>query len=193
MIKHINKEIEKRFSIDPDGEQPLKGTIKYSRKELYKLFKDVNFSKGAEIGVFRGENAKCMCEIIPKLKLICIDTWNDYHKENGDKLLLRAKNRLKGYDVEFKRLTSMEAISQVKDESLDFIYIDANHLFDAALQDITKWSKKVRSGGIISGHDYHRPKSYGVISAVKSYVKTNNIEKFYLTNDRKPSFFMVKK
>ena len=48
----------------------------------------------------------------------------------------------------------MEAVKQFKDGSLDFVYIDGNHTFEYVINDIAEWSKKVRKGGIISGHDY---------------------------------------
>ena len=36
----------------------------------------------------------------------------------------------------------------------DAIYIDANHTYEAAKQDIELWYPKVRKGGMICGHDY---------------------------------------
>jgi predicted O-methyltransferase YrrM len=48
----------------------------------------------------------------------------------------------------------LRAADDFLDNSLDFVYIDAGHRFDDVVQDIIKWTKKVRKGGIISGHDY---------------------------------------
>ena len=48
----------------------------------------------------------------------------------------------------------MDALEDVPDESLDFIYIDANHDFMNFTQDLHYWIKKVKMGGIVSGHDY---------------------------------------
>ena len=41
-----------------------------------------------------------------------------------------------------------------EDESLDFVYIDANHAYDWVVQDIELWYPKVKKGGILWGHDY---------------------------------------
>ena len=38
-------------------------------------------------------------------------------------------------------------------ESLDFIFVDAAHTYDAVVEDIKLWEPKVRKGGLVSGHD----------------------------------------
>ena len=48
----------------------------------------------------------------------------------------------------------MEAVKDFEDGSLDFVYIDGNHDFLHATEDIWWWAKKVRNGGVIAGHDY---------------------------------------
>lgn len=48
----------------------------------------------------------------------------------------------------------MEAVKDFDDESVDFVYIDGNHEFKYVAEDICEWSKKVKKGGVISGHDY---------------------------------------
>jgi hypothetical protein len=65
---------------------------------------------------------------------------------------------------------------------------------------VTEWSKKVRSGGIVSGHDYFewvnkRKMKYGIVQAVDEFVKENNLT-LYLTKECKkpnsPSFYWMK-
>jgi len=48
----------------------------------------------------------------------------------------------------------MDAVKDFKNESIDFVYIDGNHGFKFVTEDICEWSKKVRKGGVIAGHDY---------------------------------------
>ena len=50
-------------------------------------------------------------------------------------------------------------------ESLDFIFIDADHSYDAVKNDINVWFPKVKKGGILSGDDYLKCHP-GVIKAV---------------------------
>lgn len=38
---------------------------------------------------------------------------------------------------------------------IDFLYIDADHRYEYVLQDIQAWSKHVRPGGTIAGHDFN--------------------------------------
>ena len=40
------------------------------------------------------------------------------------------------------------------DASLDFVFIDAEHTYDAVKQDIAAWEPKIKPGGWVMGHDY---------------------------------------
>ena len=48
----------------------------------------------------------------------------------------------------------MDAVKDFDDESLDFVYIDGNHLYPAVKKDIDLWWPKVKAGGVMGGHDY---------------------------------------
>ena len=52
------------------------------------------------------------------------------------------------------RSDSEEVLNSIEDESLDVIYIDANHSFDFVKKDIQMWRKKLKRGGLFAGHDY---------------------------------------
>ena len=78
-----------------------------------------------------------------------------------------------------------------EDESLDFAYIDANHLYDYVCQDIIHWSHKVRSGGMVGCHDYG-PHNCGVVMAVDGYTFCHNIHPWYVTFEPIPTAFWVK-
>lgn len=60
---------------------------------------------------------------------------------------------------------SEDAVKDFEDKSIDFIYIDALHTYEAVKQDIILWLPKLAPGGIIAGHDYRR-RFKGVIRAV---------------------------
>lgn len=55
----------------------------------------------------------------------------------------------------------------VQDDSLDFVFIDADHSYEAVRKDILTWSKKVREGGMICGHDVNME---GVQKALKELI-----------------------
>ena len=44
---------------------------------------------------------------------------------------------------------------QIKDESLDLVFIDADHSYEAVSNDLPFWWKKVRKGGWLLGDDYN--------------------------------------
>ena len=72
------------------------------------------------------------------------------------------------------RKSCIDALIDFEDESLDMIFIDANHSFDRVKEDIENWSKKVRKGGIVSGHDYNHPNFPGVTVVVNDWTQKNN-------------------
>ena len=39
-------------------------------------------------------------------------------------------------------------------KSVDFVFIDAEHTYDACWADMKAWYPVIRSGGILSGHDF---------------------------------------
>ena len=49
---------------------------------------------------------------------------------------------------------SIEISSQIKNESIDFLFLDGTHGYEYCLKEIIAWGPKVKIGGIISGHDW---------------------------------------
>lgn len=97
----------------------------------------------------------------------------------------------------------MEAVKSFRDKSLDFVYIDGNHTLPYIINDIIEWSKKVRMGGIISGHDYIKTigNNNHVVHAVNCYVNVYGIPLFLIgnkekkegiTRDKNRSWFFIK-
>lgn len=148
------------------------------RIELAKYFKKLGFKVGAEVGVLEGSYSRALCRYNPELKLYSIDAWGLLDKKEGMrafhlKMYERAKRKLSFHTAILIREPSIEAAKRFADGSLDFVYIDANHSYPAVKEDITIWTPKVRSGGIVSGHDYQLEE---VIKAVDEYVENNNLK-----------------
>ena len=131
-----------------------------SKFDFALLLNELGYKKGAEIGVETGGFSKILCDTIPGLKLTCVDPWEhipgyrDHKSSVQDSNYEFTKKRLEPYKCKIIRALSMDAVKKVPDNSLDFVYIDANHDFRHCTDDIAEWSNKVRSGGIISGHDF---------------------------------------
>lgn len=170
-----------------------------SRDELPLFFKEMCYNIGAEIGIWEGEFTERFCK--EGIKMYGIDPWKargNQNQKQQDARCERAIERLKPYDCEVIRKRSAQAITDFKDESLDFVYIDGDHRYPFVLEDVREWSKKVRKGGCISGHDYMctdpainaLPERYRkheeVAAAVDLFIKENGIEDFYVFGRTKP-------
>jgi hypothetical protein len=161
------------------------------RDKLPEFFKEMGYKIGAEIGVYKGEFTEKFCKV--GLRMYAIDPWLGYSgsgrsEEKQDKQDLQYNEtvkRLEPYDCMVFRLTSMEAVNYFKDNFFDFVYIDGNHAFPYIAEDVYEWTKKVRPGGIVSGHDYwvSSPSATNVVSHVKpiidAYTSTFDID-FYV-------------
>jgi hypothetical protein len=181
------------------GFLPFIGTRPFTRNDMAELFCEFGYKIGAEIGVRRGNYSLTLCEKIAGLKLYCVDPWiSDPDIKSQDTQNKNKKvtfSRLKNYDVEYLEKTSEEALKDIPDSSLDFVYIDALHDFDNAMFDIIGWNRKVKIGGILSGHDFYRWPRFKIIPAVEAFAKAHNVQPWFVTNETKvilPSWFWVK-
>jgi cephalosporin hydroxylase len=119
--------------------------------------------KGAEIGTFKGEFAK---EILQNWSgtLYMVDVWRPLGEEYLDSsnhaihstAYSETMSNISSYEDRgvMVRATSEVAADMFDRESLDFVYIDANHAYDFVVQDIKLWYPKIKSGGYLCGHDY---------------------------------------
>lgn len=124
--------------------------------------------QGAEIGVKGGVFSAYVLRHWRGSRLISIDHWEGEHARHYSK----ARQRLAPFGArsEVWRMTSLEAAAHVEDRSLDFVYIDAAHDAESVANDLRAWFPKVRSGGIIAGHDYAPDRNRrGVKSVVDAF------------------------
>lgn len=187
------------------------------RDDLAMLFAELNFKEGAEIGVENGIYSEILCRANPNLHLYSIDPWIasayepgvhgvETEQQNYDMRYKETKKRLAPYKCDVIRETSLSGVKNFPDESLDFVYIDANHDFPNVANDIHAWSKKVRRGGIVSGHDYayfplrkHNHVKYVVQAYTRAYgiipyfvVGADAVNEPGVTRDPIRSWFWVK-
>lgn len=171
-----------------------------NRDQLPEFFKELGFKVGVEIGVDKAKYSQVICKA--GLKLYGVDPflfYSDYPHPEGQKRLDflhdHCVRTMQPYDFTMIRKTSMEAVKDFEDNSLDFVYIDGHHGFKYVAEDIWEWSKKVRKGGIISGHDYAKtrhteirdPFVLHVAPVVDGYIQALNIPNWWLIGADKVS------
>ena len=139
---------------------------------LGELIKGMKKPVGVEIGLAEGFTTEFLMESNENLKLYCIDPFENYVDWNGNNLNDRHRvyeeflERTKkfGDRVNLIRKFSDDAVADIKDNSLDFIFIDGLHTYDQVTKDMNNYYSKVKKGGIFAGHDY------SVISAIHKAV-----------------------
>ena len=131
------------------------------RAQLVKLVKQHGWTSGVELGVNKGLLFQMLLEQCPNLQLTGVDTCPVPHrKAKCEAIAAQYGNR-----AWLLVMTTDEAAVRIDDGSVDFVFIDADHSFEAVQSDIAHWAPKVRPGGWLLGHDYNA-KWPGVISAV---------------------------
>ena len=159
-----------------------------SRDEFGKLYQEYyQTGVGAEIGVQLGLNAANISEEW-KGTILCVDSW----QENAVQEL--AMSNIGKDQFKIIQGLSTDVARQIEDGSLDWVYIDADHQYQSVKEDLEAWYPKVRSGGIVSGHDYDDNIVLGgVVKAVDEFAKTHKY-KIKLTAEKEtPSWWFIKK
>jgi len=169
-----------------------------TRDHLAILLGRWGFNEGLEVGTYKGRYARMLTEHNPKLHLTCVDPWRAYSgwdQATEDGFHAEALRALAGRNVTIVRKPSLEAVDGFADASLDFVFIDGDHVFDAAVQDIIRWAPKVRIQGIVMVHDYWiTGVGVDVVRAVDAYVQSHDIRPWYITNENvAPTAFWVRK
>lgn len=170
------------------------------REYLPTLFREMEYKVGAEIGVEQGVYTEQLATFGGKI--YAVDAWKAYKgyrdhvsQSKLDRFYEITKDRVKDLDVEVIKGYSMDVVKQFADNSLDFVYIDGNHDFKNVAMDLCEWYKKVRVGGIVSGHDWVRKKNwdFAVKDVVPAFIYNKGIDNLtILKGDRSPSWYFVK-
>jgi hypothetical protein len=158
------------------------------RKVIEEVSDNAHF---VEIGVWKGKSV-CFAavEILNSGKNIKIDAVDNFEGSPGESLIITKDDDLlagKLYDVFLKniepvkdiirpvRMNSVDAAKLHADKSLDFVFIDGLHSYEACISDIRSWLPKVKIGGYIGGHDFDGPEPFnGVKKAVTEVFPNEN-------------------
>jgi len=184
---NLSEKIEKK-------EWPVR-IIGACRIDLAQIMIELGFKGiGVEVGVAQGEFLCHFLKHVPMEKWYGIDPFVPYKgytdytlRKTFETLENKTKENIGGFkNCEIIKEFSMDAVKRFEDNSLDFVYIDANHRNPWVSEDIVEWAKKVRPGGIVAGHDYVSPKQegvdcqYAVKEAIQKYIKDNDIYPWFV-------------
>lgn len=177
----------------------------YKRNDFAKLLNEERYKTAAEIGVAEGGFSFGLLDHWPGT-ILQIDSWRILDEEgycvHGDndqdgrfKTITEKSQRYGGRSI-LMRMTSAEAAAQVPAGSIDFVYIDANHTYKSAKEDIALWWPKVRYGGVLAGHDYldgmHGGSMYGVKQAVQEFSSDSHFQVNVTREPDYPSWWIKK-
>jgi len=169
-----------------------------TRNDFYKLIDEMNLLNCAEIGVQSGNFSSTLLNSTKLKKLHLIDCWQyqliyqdsaNVDQKKQDELYELVKSKFKNdLRVNIIKKFSKDALQIFQRNSLDFIYIDADHKYEEVKKDIQMWYTRLKKGGILAGHDYFNGISldysiFGVKRAVDEFVNLNNFKLNVTTND----------
>jgi predicted O-methyltransferase YrrM len=144
----------------------------------------------AELGVAAGDFSRQICKICQPSKLHLVDIWGS--ERYGEALYLSVNSHFQQQqqrgEVIIHRKPSLEALESFPDQTFDWVYIDTTHSYELTRDELRACARKVKSTGIIAGHDYIQGNwrsqyRYGVIEAVHEFCVKYNYRVLYLTMD----------
>jgi predicted O-methyltransferase YrrM len=121
-----------------------------------------------ELGTWQGASAIPVARAIRRWggTLYCVDTWaGDVHTPDPSRpsvpwmLVSCARNMMQagvGANIRLIQSTTLEAEGRF-DRAIDYLYVDADHSYDAVAADLRAWLRRLNPGGLLLGDDYgHR-------------------------------------
>jgi predicted O-methyltransferase YrrM len=118
-------------------------------------------NKAVEIGAYSGEGTMILANYFDEV--LAVDPWlngydiNDRASQQTPMKFVFAKfleNTKDLGNVNYDQNKSLDALEAVKDGSLDLVYVDGDHRYEAVLADFKGWLPKLRAGGVMAGHDW---------------------------------------
>lgn len=145
-----------------------------------------------EIGVWQGKSTIYLADKIKssrkKINFFAIDTFEGSPEHTGE-LEDLANRQTTLYDTFQTNLVtcgcnkyvtpikgdSAESAAKFEDQSVDFLFIDGGHEYEAVKRDIQAWLPKMKPGGFMAGDDYSPEHWPGVVEAVTELLPDHGV------------------
>lgn len=151
----------------------MKKTMQNHRHVLIALVRQHKWTRGVELGVFRGQTLVYLLNRFPDLRMIGVDTWERttgpkepdrntgvaaYDKDmEGIYANARAVCGAYSHRCELIRARTAETAARFADGQFDFVFVDADHTAESVEADVRAWMPKIKPGGAMIGHDANWP------------------------------------
>jgi hypothetical protein len=145
-----------------------------------------------EVGVALGKSIARMCEMLDEagrddVQVYAVDPWAGTARNGeqtaeadvaGGDFTLYTRYMLENAPRAFERVrvirSSSPAAVELFVDGVDLAFIDADHTYVAAYNDILAWSSYLNRNGWIAGDDHHEIEYPGVVRACKEIFGENN-------------------
>jgi hypothetical protein len=163
----------------------------FKYKDRIAMYHDLFRGAGIEVGVAWGHNANQILANPAVSLLYCVDPWSRPEEEpldaahtSTETMYLEAIKFLKPVKdrVEIYRTTAQRAIELFTPGSIDFVYLDGDHRYEAVRWELINYRNLLASGGVLAGHDYCGLCS-GVMKAVDEFRREYQHREFILTDE----------
>lgn len=165
-------------------ENYLDSEIWFNYENFYSEVAEKKYKVLVELGTWKGHSIKYLAKRLKEqnyeFELFGVDLFDDsliHNNEGNEYLKPQMEFVWEIYNENLKRdgvrdfvkdikKNSWDASNDFEDESVDFIFIDADHKYESVVKDIQSWLPKLKKGGMMSGHDFTQPTA-GVKKAVE--------------------------
>lgn len=141
------------------------------------LVQQMGWTRGAELGVWKGDTYLHLLNHCPDLTLYGVDLWAPQPGHQGPEDWVEwdhvaHEKRVRdgaishGPRAKILKMLTGEAAEHVDDGSLDFVFIDADHSTQGVTDDIKTWAPKLNEEGWLIGHDIDWPSVREAVDAL---------------------------
>jgi hypothetical protein len=148
-------------------------------------------SVGLELGVFRGEFSRHILSIVKPRELHLVDVWwltfgeyfpdwgpySDHGRLRTRDAFQQTRENVKPFERHCRVILHVgngaEYLATFPDHYFDWVYIDSSHSYEATLDELRAASPKMKSTGLITGHDWQPDPTHphhGVYRAIQTFI-----------------------